>query len=80
MFFIVTGQEVNGPLAVTCETAAAAVEKARAFVVGGVLNVLIADADGRQHPLDDFHRLLLGTQSLRSRNIVPWKALLEGQA
>jgi hypothetical protein len=29
-----------------------------------VLNVLIADADGRQHPPDDFHRLLLGTQSL----------------
>ncbi|WP_457091443.1 hypothetical protein [Microvirga sp. P5_D2] len=64
MFFIVTGQWLNGPLAATCETAAAAVEKARAFIAGGVLNVLIADADGRQHPPDDFQRLLVGTQSL----------------
>jgi hypothetical protein len=29
-----------------------------------VLDVLIADADGRRHRPDDFHRLLLGTQSL----------------
>lgn len=64
MFFIVTGQGLNGPPAATCETKAAAVEKARAFIAGGVLNVLIADADGRQHPPDDFHRLLVGTQSL----------------
>jgi hypothetical protein len=51
MFFVVTGQGLNGPLAVTCETAAAAVEKARAFIADGVLDVLITDADGRQHPL-----------------------------
>ncbi len=63
MFFVVTGQGLNGPLAVTCDTAAAAVEQARAFIADGVLDVLIADADGRQHPPDDFHRLLLGTQS-----------------
>jgi hypothetical protein len=63
MFFVVTGQGLNGPLAVTCETAAAAVEKARAYIADGVLDVLIADADGRQHPPDDFHRLLLGTHS-----------------
>jgi hypothetical protein len=28
-----------------------------------VLDVLIADADGRQHPPADFHRLLLGIQT-----------------
>jgi hypothetical protein len=63
MFFVVTGQGLNGLVAVTCETAAAAVEKARALIADGVLDVLIADADGRQHPPNDFHRLLLGTQS-----------------
>ncbi|MBL0406707.1 hypothetical protein JKG68_22415 [Microvirga aerilata] len=64
MFFVVTGQALNGLLAVTCETAAAAVEKARAFIADGVLDVLITDADGRQHPPSDFRRLLLGTRSL----------------
>jgi hypothetical protein len=64
MFFVVTGQGLNGLVAVTCETAVAAVEKARALIAAGVLDVLIADAEGRQHPTDDFHRLLLGIQPL----------------
>lgn len=64
MFFVVTGKGLNGLVAVTCETAAAAVEKARALISAGVLDVLIADADGRQHLPDDFHCLLLGIQPL----------------
>jgi hypothetical protein len=64
MFFVVTGQGLNGPLAVTCETAAAAVEKARAFIADGALDVIITDADGRQHLPDHFHGLLLGIQAL----------------
>lgn len=63
MFFVVTGQGLNGPVAVTCVTAAAAVEKARAFIADGVLDVVITDPDGLQHPPDDFHRLLPGTDA-----------------
>jgi hypothetical protein len=60
MFFVVTGQGLNGPVAITCGTAAAAVERAHALIADGVLDVLIADADGLQHCPSDFHRLLAG--------------------
>jgi NADPH-dependent curcumin reductase CurA len=63
MFFIVTGQGLNGPVAITCDTAAAAVERAHALIADGVLDVVITDADGLQHPPDDFHRLLPGTDA-----------------
>jgi protein-L-isoaspartate O-methyltransferase len=46
-------------MAVTCETAAAAVEKARALGIEGARDVLIADADGVQHAPADFDRLFV---------------------
>ncbi|MCB5177535.1 hypothetical protein [Microvirga lenta] len=58
MFFVVTGQGLNGPLAITCATAASAVEKAHELLADGVLDVIVTDADGLQHPPDEFHRLL----------------------
>jgi len=63
MFFVVTGQDLNGPVAVTCATAAAAVEKAHDLLADGVLDVIITDADGLQYPPDNFHRLLPGTDA-----------------
>ena len=63
MFFVVTGQGVNGPVAVTCATAATAVEKAHDLLAAGVLDVIITDADGLQHLPDDFHRLLPETDA-----------------
>ncbi len=63
MFFVVTGQGLNGPVAITCDTAATAVEKAHVLIADGVLDVLIADADGLQHCPDDFHRLLAGIEA-----------------
>jgi protein-L-isoaspartate O-methyltransferase len=59
MFFVVTGIGEQGAMAVTCETAAAAVEKARALGIEGARDVLIADADGVQHAPADFDRLFV---------------------
>ena len=56
MFFIVTGQGLNGPVAITCATTAAAVEKAHDLLADGVLDVIITNAD-------DFQRLLPGTDA-----------------
>jgi protein-L-isoaspartate O-methyltransferase len=59
MFFVVTGNGEQGAVAVTCETAAAAVEKARALTAEGLKDVLITDADGLQHAPADFDRLFV---------------------
>jgi protein-L-isoaspartate O-methyltransferase len=59
MFFVVTGNEEHGAVAVTCEIAAAAAEKARALMAEGLRDVLIADADGLQHAPADFDRLFV---------------------
>ena len=59
MFFVVTGNEEQGAVAVTCETAVAAVEKARALTAEGLRDVLITDADGLQRAPADFERLFV---------------------
>jgi len=61
MFFVVTGTGEQGAVAVTCETAAAAAEKARALIVEGMRDVLITDADGLQHAPSDFERLFVAS-------------------
>jgi peptidyl-tRNA hydrolase len=57
MFFIVTGNGQNGTVAVTCNSAAAALEKAHQLDRNGVIDLLITDADGLQHAPADFDRL-----------------------
>ena len=59
MFFVVTGNGEQGVVAVTCETAGAAAEKARALTLEGVRDVLITDRDGQQHAPSDFDRLFV---------------------
>jgi len=59
MFFVVTGNGEQGAVAATCETAAAAAEKARALIIEGIRDVLITDADGLQHAPVDFDRLFV---------------------
>ncbi|MBM1172207.1 hypothetical protein [Microvirga arabica] len=59
MFFVVTGNTGNGAVAITCDSAAAAVEKARSLIAEGVRDVLITDADGLQHAPADFDRLFV---------------------
>jgi protein-L-isoaspartate O-methyltransferase len=59
MFFVMTGNGEQGAVAVTCETAAAVSEKARALTAEGVRDVLITDADGLQHAPADFDRLFV---------------------
>ena len=57
MFFVVTGNGQNGTVAVTCNSAAAALEKAHQLDRNGVVDLLITDADGLQHAPADFDRL-----------------------
>jgi hypothetical protein len=57
MVFVVTGNEQNGTVAVTCNSAAAAREKAHQLDRNGVIDLLITDADGLQHAPADFDRL-----------------------
>jgi hypothetical protein len=59
MFFVVTGNAENGAVAITCDNAAAAMEKARSLIAEGVRDVLITDADGLQHVPADFDRLFV---------------------
>jgi hypothetical protein len=59
MFFLVTGKGRQGAVAVTCETAPAALEKAYALLADGVSDVLIVDTDGFQHAPTDFGRLFV---------------------
>ena len=58
MIFIVTGDGENGPVCVTCHSAAAALERARALSDRGVRDVLI-DAHGRDYAPADFMRLFV---------------------
>lgn len=57
MVFVVTGNEQNGTVAVTCNSAAAALEKAHQLDRNSVIDLLITDADGLQHAPADFDRL-----------------------
>jgi hypothetical protein len=57
MFFVVTGNGRNGAVAVTCDSAAAALEKARQLDAEGIIDLLITDADGLQHAPAEFDRL-----------------------
>jgi protein-L-isoaspartate O-methyltransferase len=57
MFFIVTGNGQNGVVAITCDSPAAAREKARQLDTNGVTDILITDADGLQHVPAEFDRL-----------------------
>jgi hypothetical protein len=56
MFFVVTGNGRNGTVAVTCESAAAALDKAHQLDTDGVTDLLITDADGLQHMPAEFDR------------------------
>ena len=58
MMFIVTGDGENGPVSVTCASASASLERARALADQGVRDVLI-DADGQEYAPADFHRLFV---------------------
>jgi hypothetical protein len=62
MFFVVTGKGQNGTVAVTCNSAAAALEKAHQLDTDGVIDLLITDADGLQHAPADFDRLYLAQE------------------
>jgi uncharacterized Rossmann fold enzyme len=57
MFFVVTGSGRNGAVAVTCDSAAAASEKARQLDMEGVVDIIVTDADGLQHAPAEFERL-----------------------
>lgn len=57
MFFVVSGNGRNGAVAVTCDSAAAALEKAHQLDTEGVVDILITDADGLQHAPAEFDRL-----------------------
>jgi hypothetical protein len=56
MFFVVTGNGQNGTVAVTCNSASAALEKAHQLDTDGVIDLVITDADGLQHAPADFDR------------------------
>jgi hypothetical protein len=57
MLFVVTGNGQNGTVAVTCNSAAAALEKVHQLDTDGVIDLVITDADGLQHAPADFDRL-----------------------
>jgi hypothetical protein len=57
MFFVVTRNGQNGTVAVTCNSAATALQKAHQLDRNGVIDLLITDADGLQHASADFDRL-----------------------
>ena len=58
MIFIVTGTSENGVLSSTCETAPAALHKARRLMDQGAKDVLI-DAGGQEYAPADFNRLFV---------------------
>jgi hypothetical protein len=57
MFFVVTGNRRNGAVAVTCDSAAAALEKAHQLGMDGVTDIIVTDVDGLQHVPAEFDRL-----------------------
>jgi hypothetical protein len=57
MFFVVTGNGRNGTVAVTCDSAVAALAKARQLDTQGITDILITDADGLQHVPAELDRL-----------------------
>jgi hypothetical protein len=62
MFFVVTGKGRTGALAVTCDSAAAALETAHAFLAEGASDVVITDSDGLQHAPSLFERLVVAAE------------------
>ncbi len=58
MIFIITGENENGPVSTTSETALAALQQARRLADEGARNVLI-DADGQEYAPADFKRLFV---------------------
>lgn len=56
MFFVVSGLGRNGTVVITCDSAAAALEKAHQLDTDGVTDILITDADGLQHAPGEFDR------------------------
>ena len=58
MVFIVTGDGENGPVSLTCNSARAALERARGLAGEGVRDLLI-DADGQEYAPADFNRLFI---------------------
>jgi hypothetical protein len=58
MVFIVTGDGENGPVSITCHSAASALEQARRLSDRGVRNILI-DAQGQEYAPADFDRLFV---------------------
>jgi uncharacterized Rossmann fold enzyme len=57
MFFVVSGSGQHGVVAITCNSAAAASEKARQLDMDGVTDIIVTDADGLQHAPAEFERL-----------------------
>jgi hypothetical protein len=57
MFFVVSGNGQSGVVAVTCDSAAAASEKARQLDIDGVTSIIVTNADGLQHAPTEFDRL-----------------------
>ena len=66
MVFIVTGDGENGPVSLTCDSAHAALEKARGLAEQGVRDLLI-DADGQEYAPVDFIRLFVETDRTGAR-------------
>lgn len=60
MIFIITGENENGPVSTTSETAVAALQQARRLADDGARNVLI-DADGQEYAPSNFKRLFIET-------------------
>jgi hypothetical protein len=58
MIFVVIGENENGPVSTTCETAVAALQQSRRLADQGARDVLI-DADGQEYAPVDFKRLFV---------------------
>ena len=61
MVFIVTGDRGSGPSSFTCDSARAALEKARGLDHQGMRDILI-DAGGQEFAPADFRRLFTGSR------------------
>jgi hypothetical protein len=66
MVFIVTGDGEGGPVSFTCDSARAALEKARGLDHQGMRDILI-DAGGQEFAPTDFRRLFTGSRVVDSR-------------
>jgi hypothetical protein len=62
MIFIMTGETESGPVSFTCDSARAALERARGMATEGVRDIII-DADGQEYSPADFGRRFTGSRS-----------------